>query len=223
MQTGQAPNFFPTAWENHFEQMRYAVKANALTQSIPAEMAVSREWVRSMCEPLFEDMITAMQHSLQQAYGEHILDNADSMQTIYHPANSACILWQGTPFFQLEEASTEATDSCAFTSLLSGNSSDEALESGERKSETSEPSVDGDKTVMVCRHWRSKGWCRLEANCKFLHPENKRGICTPKDCTDAGALAMVSAARRKRGGKNRSGRVRKEQCANEEQQSAIAQ
>merc|ERR1719262_660664 len=35
---------------------------------------------------------------------------------------------------------------------------------------------DQEKSVMVCRHWKSKGWCRMEDNCKFLHPEHKRGI-----------------------------------------------
>jgi len=35
--------------------------------------------------------------------------------------------------------------------------------------------VELDKSSMVCRHWKSKGWCRLEEKCKFLHPENKRG------------------------------------------------
>merc|ERR1712232_18555 len=29
--------------------------------------------------------------------------------------------------------------------------------------------------TMVCHHWRSKGWCRLGAECKFLHPEEKCG------------------------------------------------
>merc|ERR1712032_1728454 len=36
----------------------------------------------------------------------------------------------------------------------------------------------GEKSVMVCRHWKSKGWCKLEAQCKFLHPEHKRGAGT---------------------------------------------
>merc|ERR1712216_334611 len=39
------------------------------------------------------------------------------------------------------------------------------------------------KSTMVCRHWKSKGWCRLEHNCKFLHPEHKRGVAAPKGCS----------------------------------------
>lgn len=32
-----------------------------------------------------------------------------------------------------------------------------------------------DKVVMVCRHWKSKGYCRRAEECKFLHPDHKRG------------------------------------------------
>jgi len=32
-----------------------------------------------------------------------------------------------------------------------------------------------DKSTPVCRHWKSKGWCRLSESCKFLHPEQRRG------------------------------------------------
>lgn len=39
--------------------------------------------------------------------------------------------------------------------------------------------LDGEKSVMVCRHWKSKGWCRLEDQCKFLHPDSKRGAGVP--------------------------------------------
>mmetsp|Transcript_6415 Transcript_6415/g.11155 ORF Transcript_6415/g.11155 Transcript_6415/m.11155 type:complete len:415 (-) Transcript_6415:183-1427(-) len=32
------------------------------------------------------------------------------------------------------------------------------------------------KSAMVCRHWKSKGWCKLGENCKFQHPDHKRGV-----------------------------------------------
>jgi len=35
--------------------------------------------------------------------------------------------------------------------------------------------TDAERSVMVCRHWKSKGWCRLEDSCRFSHPEHKRG------------------------------------------------
>merc|ERR1712063_106996 len=34
--------------------------------------------------------------------------------------------------------------------------------------------------AMVCRHWKSKGWCRFDTNCKFMHPESKCGIGSSK-------------------------------------------
>lgn len=32
------------------------------------------------------------------------------------------------------------------------------------------------KCAVVCRHWKSKGWCRMGEECKFAHPEHKRGV-----------------------------------------------
>jgi len=48
-------------------------------------------------------------------------------------------------------------------------------------SSTSPPNAGAaaEKSVMVCRHWKSKGWCRMEADCKFLHPDHKRGVPPP--------------------------------------------
>lgn len=33
--------------------------------------------------------------------------------------------------------------------------------------------------VPICRHWHSKGWCRLGDGCKFAHPDHVRGIGQP--------------------------------------------
>merc|ERR1712196_437015 len=89
----------------------------------------------------------------------------------------------------LDEESTDADEPGAFASLLSEPSwecdSSEVVEAKLHEeevlppplpSEDSEQASDAEKSIMVCRHWRSKGWCRLEENCKFLHPEHKRGI-----------------------------------------------
>merc|ERR1719240_164786 len=97
--------------------------------------------------------------------------------------------------------------------------------------EDPEQASDSEKSLMVCRHWKTKGWCRLEGNCKFLHPEHKRGIAAPKGCgggsinngdmskaacpgmsttsglpEDAPSAAALSR-RKKRGGRNRSNKV----------------
>merc|ERR550525_1228956 len=32
------------------------------------------------------------------------------------------------------------------------------------------------KPPAVCCHWKNKGWCKYGTNCKFWHPDHKRGI-----------------------------------------------
>merc|ERR1719311_1497783 len=84
----------------------------------------------------------------------------------------------------------------AFASLLSGPTSEgEVFDFSEASPEDSEPS-DPEKSVMVCRHWRSKGWCRMEANCKFLHPEHKCGVGfgTPSKAGGAGSTTGVNSS-----------------------------
>eukprot|EP00929_Paragymnodinium_shiwhaense_P008920 TRINITY_DN112909_c0_g1_i1.p1 TRINITY_DN112909_c0_g1~~TRINITY_DN112909_c0_g1_i1.p1 ORF type:complete len:518 (+),score=71.71 TRINITY_DN112909_c0_g1_i1:72-1625(+) len=59
-----------------------------------------------------------------------------------------------------------------------------------------------EKSVMVCRHWKSKGWCRLEDSCKFLHPQHKRGTgsSNAKETRQTGSSSMDSSARPPLGG-----------------------
>jgi len=45
----------------------------------------------------------------------------------------------------------------------------------------------GKASTMICHHWKSKGWCRLGTECKFMHPEEKRGVsCSQKSKGRAG-------------------------------------
>jgi len=37
------------------------------------------------------------------------------------------------------------------------------------------PKPSGEKSTMVCCHWKNKGWCKYQESCKFAHPEHKRG------------------------------------------------
>jgi len=91
-----------------------------------------------------------------------------------------------------DEDSTEADEFGAFASLLSSPSSEgEGTDLVKVKShefsffsappprcysnEGSQVSSNSEKSNMVCKHWKSKGWCRMESKCKFLHPEHKRG------------------------------------------------
>jgi hypothetical protein len=134
----------------------------------------------------------------------------------------------------LDEESTEADDIGAFASLLSGSASEVDTKSPETDAvaplllehalpeepeQSSDLVQDVEKNQMVCRHWKTKGFCRLESNCKFLHPAEKRGIAATNLCCGSGIsraacpgmstgdseMPVAALARRKkRGGKNRS-------------------
>eukprot|EP00930_Biecheleria_cincta_P026446 TRINITY_DN18640_c0_g1_i1.p1 TRINITY_DN18640_c0_g1~~TRINITY_DN18640_c0_g1_i1.p1 ORF type:complete len:305 (-),score=32.01 TRINITY_DN18640_c0_g1_i1:72-935(-) len=38
-----------------------------------------------------------------------------------------------------------------------------------------DPGEGEQQSGQVCRHWHSKGWCRLGDSCKFTHPNQERG------------------------------------------------
>jgi hypothetical protein len=200
---------------------------------VPAPPLVSKELLRKVCEPFFEQMLTALQDALQEQMllQGRVPHAATQVTSDTFACHGRAQIW--TPLdFTFDEESTEAEDCGAFASLLSNSCSEEdttpnmgmkahlSLESG--LPEESEQASDSEKSIMVCRHWKTKGWCRMESNCKFLHPEHKRGIAAPQACTvgdrnraacpgmSTGESEMPVAAmprRKKRGGKNRSNQV----------------
>lgn len=188
---------------------------------------VSRELLRSICEPFFEQVITSLHVALQ----EQRIQPSQIPDTIYMMMQSMMPAVQGScqnafcappqmystaqSYSSYDEVSTEAEDCGAFSALLSGSSSPSAVEVTElsppmdtptaSSPEDSDQGSDPEKAVMVCRHWRSKGWCRMEDKCKFLHPENKRGVAAPSDVPLAdGEVAAAISKRKRRGGKGRS-------------------
>jgi len=203
----------------YLEQMCCSIQSDPCVHQMQADATASHEMLQMICEPFFEHMVNSLQHGLQQ-------------QAMSQSFTSTCFQYQAAPFFRLDEESTEANDSTAFTSLLSSHSSEEdAHEVIERKSEVSEPTSDAERSIMVCRHWKSKGWCRLGASCKFLHPENKCGVSFPggrgkvgagsllglPGTLDCGAPPMPSVRRKKRGGKNRTTRSQQDPLVSEAQ------
>merc|ERR1719502_1316402 len=74
---------------------------------------------------------------------------------------------------------------------------------------------------MVCRHWKSKGWCRLGSSCKFQHPEHKRGVAGPGMrttlsltealCNDGREAAVAAAWQKKKKSKAKSAKDHKEE------------
>jgi hypothetical protein len=154
---------------------------------------VSRESIQIMCAPFFEQMISALQDSM---HCQHSLSQQEMQSMKVNMTH-----W--------DDASTDADDVCAFASLLSTP-----------PSEDSEPASDSEKSIMVCRHWKSKGWCRMESNCKFLHPEHKRGISAANVHRDAdvskhmdsAASGILPGHKKKRGAKSRSKKGQEEQA-----------
>jgi len=96
--------------------------------------------------------------------------------------------------FDLE--STEAADSIDGDSMMRSES-DSATPYTTLVAPDHTPKQSPDKNSMVCRHWRSKGWCRLEESggCMFAHPEHKRGVAAPIAphvlCTDDDKTSSV--------------------------------
>lgn len=185
-------------------------------QAIPAEL-------RAACAPFFEQMLTVL-HDSKKTQMDPGSKLAEITQAMVHRTSTflPCVIQSATlPLSQfermLDDKSTEADEFEAFACLLSSPSSEcENLDAEVKSSGTdgfcAPPSLSHDldesseveKSNMVCRHWKSKGWCRLGTNCKFLHPEHKRGVTATDPAQPDGDL--TGARRRRRGGKNRSNR-----------------
>lgn len=194
----------------------------------------SHELLRAVCEPFFEQMITALQMTMQQhSQQEHLSTQCYGMQMMCQPVTDMYFQPAFYPTSQLlgvDEVSTEA-DFSQPPSLFSYPSSEgEGADGNASRSEDSESTGNVDMSIMVCKHWKSKGWCRLESKCKFLHLEHKCGVSAPKvlsghrshgqsslvDTMSAeGAAPDMSAARqRKRGDRKGFTRRREDQVAN---------
>jgi hypothetical protein len=201
-----SPQLLRSMCEPSFEQV-----INVLQQMTMA----SNELLRSVCEPFFQQMITSLQQTLLQSSSQaHFNDQCQSMHIMGQSANGMCCYQPVFYTHHVDEVSTDADDSP--TSLFSGPSSEGEGVDATNKAEDSESQSDVERSIMVCRHWKSKGWCRLESKCKFLHPEHKCGICAPKVSSgnrnfaivdtigaEDGVPAAPAVRRRKRADRNR--------------------
>jgi len=111
-----------------YEQMCCHVASNA-DMFRDMNGVVSRESIQIMCAPFFEQMISALQESM---HCQHNLSQREMQSMKVNMTH-----W--------DDASTDADEVGAFASLLSTP-----------PSEDSEPASDSEKSIMVCRHWKSK-------------------------------------------------------------------
>jgi hypothetical protein len=172
------------------------------------EPTFPRAQLRAACEPYFEQMLVVMEQSLQAK----IHPGTDVVKVTKAMADAANSSFQ-SGFFSMpgpktqydrmpDEESTEADEPGAFSCLLSLHSSEvESIGSGDVESPIMRPpsppcqdldqGSDSERSSMVCRHWKTKGWCRLESNCKFLHPEHKRGVAAPNTGSRGGISGVL--------------------------------
>jgi hypothetical protein len=173
------------------------------------DSSVRKQLIQTLCQPFFEHVV------------DTVCSESDSSRiSTYRLKDERQKLNLGQRLGTFEEESTDADSDSAFATLFSSDAEEcegERVRDMEHASESSqstprfavleEDSVsaqDTEKSQMVCRHWKSKGWCRYQCQCKFLHPENKRGIGakSPSDISDVPSSASTQSTRR-RGGKNR--------------------
>jgi hypothetical protein len=173
------------------------------------DSSVRKQLIQTLCQPFFENVV------------ETVCSEIDSSRiSTYRLKDEKPKLNLGQRLGIFEEESTDVDSDSAFATLFSSDAEECEREQGrdmEHASESSqwtprfavleEDSVsaqDTEKSQMVCRHWKSKGWCRYQCQCKFLHPENKRGVGakSPSDTSDVPSSASTQSTRRK-GGKNK--------------------
>jgi len=107
---------------------------------------------------------------------------AGLLEERHSPAASSSTQTAGTPNPAVMEALVAARAAGSPSAILSTTPAE------------APPGPGAEKSVMVCRHWKSKGWCRLGNDCKFLHPEHKRGSgIVPRRSVGAGATAAGMA------------------------------
>jgi len=152
-------------------------------QAPAMQPGMSREQLRAICQPYFEQMLVSVHQAVQcqQGGGQQFQGQCHNMQGF------PTLMQHGFPS---EEPSTadgsDISSEAAFSTILSpppNAVAEERLKRGhqvevaaESQYGASEIGEDQEKAVMVCRHWKTKGWCRMEGNCKFLHPAHKCGV-----------------------------------------------
>jgi hypothetical protein len=161
---------------------------------------ISSEFLRKVCEPYFEQMLAALQHALQPQG----IDQGDPLRASNRKSKGLCM--QSIRVKPLDgmfdEETSEVDEYGAFASVFESGSENRSVENIDEAireldcmtvmalnnaDDGVEVSSEQERSNMVCRHWKSKGWCRLEANCKFLHPENKRGATLGRKAKSGGS------------------------------------
>lgn len=168
---------------------------------------LSKELLRRVCEPFFEQMLVALQEVLTNPYA--MVNHEEAFSSCFMQA-TGCQNERLSEEFNDEE---DGGDLGAFSSVLVGNNwqgggpSMETFDFQARASDVNSPVGDGGvkgegeqggeekvAVVMVCRHWKSKGWCRMGDACKFSHPSHKCGVGSASKGSTAAPLARSNSS-----------------------------
>jgi hypothetical protein len=177
--------------------------------------------IQTLSQPYFDQISEKL---YEQISGVEVEANEVDTQKAFNSMN--CV---GQRLGRWEEVSTDEDEGSAFATLLSsdgeGNevefrtetelgASSTQLPHTNSSEEDSESAVDAEKSAMVCRHWKTKGWCRFESQCKFLHPDHKRGITVKGSTEIVDVVPSRRSSTRKNRGK-RSGSLQHQSFSNE--------
>jgi hypothetical protein len=187
--------------------MRVASHADILEATEPDDRY---QVIQSLCQPFFEKTVETLCRNIDNGglSSNSVVDPQHMRKAAVEEHKPRLNLGRSLDLW--EEISTDADKDSAFASLFSSDGEDCDVES--RKEDEDElrsshctaglvSSQDAEKSQMVCRHWKSKGFCRYGSECKFLHPENKRGVTT-----STGDSSLLGSSKR-RGGRNRTSKV----------------
>jgi len=181
---------------------------NKCGEEQPSQQGLSKELLRRVCEPFFDQMIIALLSVLQGQNGQNSYAGEQD-QTAPSQAFGSCFQpSHSSPSLQcVEQMSDEESEpggfgGGAFSSVLIAPSGTwEAAPASvpeliaTKVSGAAKPKdPNATPTIIVCRHWKSKGWCRMEAGCKFSHPDHKCGVGAPNGGKGNGPAALGDAA-----------------------------
>jgi len=182
---------------------RTASSPNCGDDAGAAAAGLTKELLRRVCEPFFDQMIMALL-SVLQGQNTYAACNQEAFEACFQPKVGVPNLSNQAEQLS-EEAMSDPGEGFAFSCVLDPPSQSQTMAAyapellpqangAAIKVSGGVTNKDQDKTspatVIVCRHWKSKGFCRMEDKCKFAHPDHKCGVPNRTSLAGKGAPAQ---------------------------------
>jgi len=160
-----------------------------LPQTASAPNGMSKDFLRQVCEPFFEQMLLAVHLAVQMQ------DQCHRVQVVPEWVQQKCQLEPSTE----DESDISMGDFGANSTVFSSPSCYKIGEE-EEVAKTRAPAFmptnieprcsqevqselpHGNDDWKVCKHWKAKGWCRMGDKCKFLHKESTFHVGVAHGC-----------------------------------------